>query len=206
MRAGGFARAYVGLPVCGDAFLIHTVNDSLLVAVADGLGHGEESAAASQVAMEVLQEVADLPVGEVMERCHQELRSTRGAALGLLKVDREGKGEFCGVGNIEIHALRGRSPSLFCMAGIVGHNVRKIRVMNVTMEPQDIYCMISDGVSGREDLSACLPGPPATVAQRIVERWGRLHDDATALVVGFHSADALLDGSRLQESEPTVDI
>jgi len=64
-------------------------------------------------------------------------------------------------------------------------------VMSVTMKPGDIYCLMSDGVSTRGNLKSCLPGPPETVARRIVEHWGREHDDATALVVGFGESEML---------------
>ena len=43
----------------------------------------------------------------------------------------------------------------------------------------------------RANLQSCLPGAPDEVAKRIVEKFGRDHDDATALVMGYQ-ADALL--------------
>ena len=53
---------------------------------------------------------------------------------------------------------------------------------------------MSDGISTRGNLKACLPGAPETVARRIVEHWGKDHDDATAVVLGFGDV-ALLDGA-----------
>ena len=53
-----------------------------------------------------------------------------------------------------------QAPSVFCLAGIVGHNMRSSKVMSVTMKPGDIYCLMSDGVSTRGNLKSCLPGPP----------------------------------------------
>ena len=193
MKTGGFSRPYKGLTICGDSFVIEHRDGTVLAAVVDGLGHGYESSVAAGRAAEVIREHADLSVEAILRRCHQELRVTRGAALGLLKVDEGGAGEFCGIGNIEVQALHGRSPSVFCLAGIVGHNVRVSKVMSVTMSPGDIYCLTSDGVSSRGNLKSCLPGPPETVARRIVENWGKDHDDATALVLGFGDAALLAD-------------
>jgi hypothetical protein len=113
----------------------------------------------------------------------------------VLKVEEGGGGEFCGIGNIEVQALHGRSPSVFCLAGIVGHNVRVSKVMAVAMQPGDIYCLTSDGVSSRGNLKSCLPGLPETVARRIVESWGKDHDDATAVVLGFGNASLLADAA-----------
>ena len=195
MKTGGFSRPYKGLSICGDSFVVERRNGTVLAAVVDGLGHGYESSVAAGRAVEIIREHAHLSVEAILRHCHRELRVTRGAAMGLLKVDEGGAGEFCGIGNIEVQALHGRSPSVFCLAGIVGHNVRVSKVMSVAMSSGDIYCLTSDGVSSRGNLKSCLPGPPETVARRIVESWGKDHDDATALVVGFGDATLLADGA-----------
>ncbi len=189
MRFGGFSRPFKGLTICGDSFVVEERDGALLAAVIDGLGHGYESWVAASTAVEVIRGSFDLSVDGIVRRCHQELRVTRGAAIGVLKIDAGGAGEFCGVGNIEVQSLNGSSPSVFCLAGIVGHNLRTSKVMPVRMKPGDIYCLLSDGVSSRGNFKSCLPGDPESVARRIVEQWGQAHDDATALVIGFgHSA------------------
>lgn len=195
MKTGGYSRPYKGLSICGDSFVIERRGGTVLAAVIDGLGHGYESSVAAGRAVEVIREFADLSVETILRRCHQELRVTRGAAVGVLKVEEGGDGEFCGVGNIEVQSLHGRSPSVFCLAGIVGHNVRASRPMAVAMKPGDIYCLTSDGVSTRGDFKSCLPGLPETVARRIVENWGKDHDDATAVVLGFGDAALLADAA-----------
>jgi hypothetical protein len=192
VKSGGFRRPFVGLNVCGDCYMFEENEDGdFLAAVIDGLGHGHESAVASERAVEVIRDSIGLTASAIVLRCHQELKSTRGAAMGLLKVDAQGRGEFCGIGNVEVQALAGRPPSVFCLAGIVGHNLRVARPMPVRMEPGDIYCLMSDGISTRANLKSCLPGPPELVARRIVEQWGRPHDDASALIVGFGASPLL---------------
>jgi hypothetical protein len=174
--------------------VIEQTNGSFLIAVIDGLGHGYESWVAAEKASEVIRANTDQSVTAIVMRCHQELRTTRGAAVGVLKVEDSGTGEFCGVGNIEVQALNGQAPSVFCLSGIVGHNLRTAKVMPVQMKSGDIYCLMSDGVSTRGNLKSCLPGAPGSVARRIVEQWGRAHDDATAVVVGFGETHLLTDG------------
>jgi stage II sporulation SpoE-like protein len=193
LRTGGFSRPYKGLSICGDSFVIEEREGTVLAAVVDGLGHGYESSVAAERASEVIRDLADKSVETILRRCHEELRITRGAAIGVLKVDAKGAGEFCGIGNIEVQSLNGQAPSIFCLAGIVGHNLRSFKVMSVTMRPGDIYCLMSDGVSTRGNLKSCLPGLPETVARRIVEHWGRDHDDATALIVGFGESEMLAE-------------
>ena len=195
MKTGGFSRPYKGLSICGDSFVIEQHNGTVLAAVIDGLGHGYESSVAATRAVEVIRESVDLSVDAILQRCHKELRVTRGAAVGILKIEEEGAGEFCGIGNIEVQAVNGQAPSVFCLAGIVGHNMRASKVMPFTMKPGDIYCVMSDGVSTRGNFKACLPGPPETVARRIVESWGKDHDDATAVILGFGDAALLADSA-----------
>jgi hypothetical protein len=203
LRTGGFSRPYKGLTICGDSFVIEERDGTVLAAVVDGLGHGYESSVAAELATEVIRDLADKSVEAILRRCHEELRITRGAAIGVLKVDVQGAGEFCGIGNIEVQSLNGLAPSVFCLAGIVGHNLRSFKVMSVNMKPGDIYCLMSDGVSTRGNLKSCLPGPPETVARRIVEHWGRDHDDATALIVGFGESEMLVEpASRLGRPGP----
>lgn len=191
MKSAGFSRPFKGLSVCGDSFVIEERNGTFLAAVIDGLGHGFESWVAAEKAAEVIRANLDLSVEPILMRCHKELRATRGAAVGILKVEEDGQGQFCGVGNIEVQAMSGTAPSVFCLAGIVGHNLRTSKVMSFQMKPGDIYCVLSDGVSSRANLKSCLPGAPDDVAKRIVEKFGKDHDDATALVMGYQ-ADALL--------------
>lgn len=196
MKSGGYSRPFVGLDVCGDSYLVQESADGgFVAAVIDGLGHGHESSVAAVRAVEVIRGATDLPASQILLRCHAELKATRGAAIGLLKVDATGKGEFCGIGNVEVQALAGKPPSVFCLAGIVGHNLRVARPMPVRMAPGDIYCLMSDGISTRANLKSCLPGRPEAVARRIVEKWGRPHDDATALIVGFGPSPLLEEGS-----------
>jgi hypothetical protein len=187
--AGGYSRPLAGFIECGDTFVVcmdvEAGGDALLVAVVDGLGHGKEAAVAAQAAARIVHERHELPVDEIMRHCNRELQSTRGAAMGVLRALENGSGEFCGIGNIEVQILAGQPPGLFCLPGIVGHNLRTLRAMPFTMQAGDIYCLHTDGVSGRGSLHGCLPGAPETVARCIVDRWGRRHDDATAVVLGY---------------------
>jgi negative regulator of sigma-B (phosphoserine phosphatase) len=187
--AGGYSRPLAGFVECGDAFVVcglglEAGGGPLLVAVVDGLGHGKEAGVAAQAAARIVRERHELPVDEIMRHCDRELQSTRGAAMGVLRAFPDGSGEFCGIGNIEVQILAGQPPGLFCLPGIVGHNLRTLRTMPFTMQAGDIYCLHTDGVSGRGGLHGCLPGAPETVARCIVDRWGRPHDDATAVGLG----------------------
>ena len=190
ISAGGFSRPLPGFVECGDTFLIERQDDGdggqpLLVAVVDGLGHGKEAGLAAQAAARTVLDHRDLPLDEILRQCDRQLQATRGAVMGVLRLAADGRGEFCGIGNIEVQSLAGSPAGVFCLPGIVGHSLRTLRTMPFTMQTGDIFCLHTDGVSGRGNLRGCLPGVPATVARCIVDGWGRPHDDATALVIGY---------------------
>jgi phosphoserine phosphatase RsbX len=184
---GSHARPYAGLTVCGDASVVLRGNGTVLAALIDGLGHGLDAAVAADRAIEVIAAHRGCDTAAVMWACHHALRSTRGAAVALLAIAEDGVGEFCGVGNIEVLAASGNRPQVFSVAGIVGHNFRKASPMRFRMNPGDIYCLVTDGVSSRAEVATCPPLDPCAMARQVVERWGRFSDDASALVVAFRA-------------------
>jgi Stage II sporulation protein E (SpoIIE) len=198
IAAGGYSRPLPGFVECGDTFVIELVErepgGALLVAVVDGLGHGNEAGIAAHAAARTVLGHRELPLEQILRHCDQQLHPTRGAAMAVLRLEADGRGEFCGVGNIEVQSLAGQPAGLFCLPGIVGHSVRVLRTMPFTMQSGDIYCLHTDGVSSRGDLRGCLPGAPQTVARRIVDAWGRPHDDATAVVLGYGAGAKLPAG------------
>jgi len=189
IAAGGYSRPLPGFVECGDTFVIELLPGepagALLVALVDGLGHGSEAAIAAQAAARTILGHRELPPDQILRHCDHQLRPTRGAAMAVLRLEADGRGEFCGIGNVEVQSLAGRPAGLFCLPGIVGHSVRTLRTMPFTMQSGDIYCLHTDGVSGRGNLRAFLPGAPRTVARSIVDACGRAHDDATAVVLGY---------------------
>jgi hypothetical protein len=198
IAAGGFSRPLPGFVECGDAFVIELrQGGASLIAVVDGLGHGREASQAAQAAARTVLDRRDLPLAEILRHCDQQLHSTRGAAMGVLRLEADGSGEFCGIGNIEVQSLSGQPAGVFCLPGIVGHSLRTLRTMPFTMQNGDIYCLHTDGVSSRANLRRCLPGDPETVARCIVDGWGRPHDDATAVVLGYGGGARLTGGARL---------
>src|SRR5438270_41239 len=72
-----------GETVCGDRHLVKPFPGGVLAVVVDGLGHGVEAAAAARVAVAELEAHAREPVITLLERCHQILTPTRGAAISL---------------------------------------------------------------------------------------------------------------------------
>src|SRR6266404_4238309 len=99
---GAASRALPGQDVCGDLHLVKPVRDSVLLAVVDGLGHGNEAIAAARAARAALENHADEPLGELVRHCHEELVRTRGVVMTVATLSPSpGHLTWLGVGNVE---------------------------------------------------------------------------------------------------------
>lgn len=59
---------------CGDAYLIKRYEDQVLIAVIDGLGHGNKAAKASKKAIELLGTVEEESLLNLIKYCHNGLK------------------------------------------------------------------------------------------------------------------------------------
>ena len=103
------SRALSGEAVCGDLHLIKPIPDGVLLAVADGLGHGDEATVAARTALAILEEHSEEPLEALVTRCHDALRKTRGAVMTVATLNSfsfEGRLAWLGVGNVEAVLLR----------------------------------------------------------------------------------------------------
>ena len=63
----------------------------LLLAVADGLGHGELARAASAAVIDAVRAAPDHELAEVLAACGLAVRETRGAVAALARIDPDGR-------------------------------------------------------------------------------------------------------------------
>ncbi len=157
--------------------------------VVDGLGHGPMAAEAARAAVGVFSAQSDRDPVELIEASHLALRSTRGAALAIARIDLElGRLQYAGVGNISgviVEAGHGRTTSMISHNGTVGHIVRKIQAFDYPWTPESLLIMHSDGITTRWD-PARYPGllrrPPGLIAGLLYRDHRRGRDDATVVV------------------------
>jgi serine phosphatase RsbU (regulator of sigma subunit) len=183
------AHALNGAPQSGDAHLVVDTPGGLLVSVVDGLGHGPEAALAAHRAIDTLRSCPTEPARNLIERCHDALRGTRGAVLSLAVFDATIRTlSWTGVGNVEGSLMRCRTEvyrrrdSVPVRGGIVGYRLPPVRVATVEVESGDVLVLATDGIrSGFEQ--AVQPGmAPADMAADILSRFGKATDDALVLV------------------------
>ena len=146
-----------------------------LVAVVDGLGHGELAAVPAETAIEVLERHAREPVVTLIQRCHERLRGTRGAVMSLASFrEADGTMTWLGVGNVVGVLLRAdpgavpRQEYLSLRGGVVGDQLPRLDASVIPVTRGDTLILASDGV--RRDFigSLRLGESPQRVADRIL--------------------------------------
>lgn len=191
------SRAMAGQRQSGDAALVCASGDGVLVAVVDGLGHGDEAAIAAGVAITTLREQAGQPVDLLFQRCHESLLLTRGSAMALATLDMAGATvSWSGVGNVEGVLLgpaqRGgcRKHYLTNRGGVVGYRLPAVHASVVQMNPGDLLILATDGIDERFTTSEIPRGSPGRVARAILDRHGKATDDALVLVLRWQGREA----------------
>jgi negative regulator of sigma-B (phosphoserine phosphatase) len=182
LQVGASARPKLGESVCGDAIVVRETDDGALFGVIDALGHGPAAAQAAAVATGHLQGVDPaLDIEEVVQGLDRALRGTRGAAALIGQV-RDARLRMCGVGNVDLRLWSVRLAARQT-PGVLGAGVRRLYAFGGDLPPLARLVLFSDGVSGRfsAEETRMLDAPAASRA--ILERHGRVTDDASVLVV-----------------------
>jgi len=192
LERGVAGQAHEGEGRSGDLGVFAPTQRGGLVAVIDGLGHGDAAADAAELAAAILHEFADWPPQRLLERCHEELRSTRGAVMTLAWFDLEARTmAWTGVGNVEARFVRAgtgtdaRHDSPVVLGGVVGYNLPRVRVSTMPLEPGDAVVLATDGVTADYSMSLESGVPAQQLAERVLARHGKGTDDALAAVVRY---------------------
>ncbi|MEU5266358.1 SpoIIE family protein phosphatase [Amycolatopsis sp. NPDC021455] len=143
---GHFRLPRDGEEHCGDAVALADVTGSRTAVVADGLGHGPDAAEAADAALRVFTENPDRPLPHQLTNMHRALRTTRGAAVALVRIAPR-RLEFCGVGNVS-GASVGGGPSrlLLSTPGVVGFTLPSAPVRHLSLADDDVVVLHTDGV------------------------------------------------------------
>jgi phosphoserine phosphatase RsbX len=181
----------------GDRHVVQPFASGVLLAVVDGLGHGEPAAAAARLAAAILVAHAEEPLSLLVERCHTSLAHTRGVVMSLVSVSTvDHTLSWLGVGNVEAVLLRrnggpGGKPAeehLLLRPGVVGQKLPVLPPALLRVEPGDTLVLATDGI--RSGFTAAFtPGcSPRKLADGILARHGRDDDDALVLVARLQGA------------------
>ncbi|MET9683796.1 ATP-binding SpoIIE family protein phosphatase [Streptomyces coeruleorubidus] len=192
VRAGGVNIPYGGAEYSGDAWAWVRSGDRLTLMLADGLGHGPEAARASSAAVAALHRWAHLSPAESLQRLHDALKGTRGAAVALAQLDvRAGRLRFAGIGNVGARLRAdGTWRPLLSRPGIVGvHRPTTLREEEADWAADRLLVLHTDGLPSRwtppsdAGLPAADPAVTAALAIRDASSPARPVRDDTAVAV-----------------------
>jgi len=192
LERGVAGMAHEGERRSGDVAVFAPSSRGGLLAVIDGLGHGDAAADAAEAAADVLRSEVERPPQELLKRCHARLRHTRGAVMTLAWFDLEQRAMmWTGVGNVEARFVRAgdsgdaRHASPVVLGGVVGYNLPQVRLGTIPLEPGDAVVLATDGVAGDFSVSLASGIAAQDLADRVLERHGKGTDDALAAVVRY---------------------
>ena len=187
MELGIVHRPKPGHNISGDAYLVKEEEQVTLICLVDGLGSGEAAAEAAQAAIRCVEVNSTLPLSDIMAKCHQALRGTRGAVMALLRISfAESAMAFVGVGNIGVRVRSTAPIKPLSRNGIVGYRLPRLQEFTYPYTPGDLLVLHTDGISSRFTLDGALGTQGAqdmqTLADEIARIFGKDNDDITVLV------------------------
>jgi anti-sigma regulatory factor (Ser/Thr protein kinase) len=177
-----------GETVCGDGWALERSGDRCALLMADGLGHGVHAAEAAQAAVNSFRTDPFAAPGQVIERLHAALRSTRGAAVCVVQADlAQRRVVHAGAGNISARLLSGTEDrTLLSQNGTAGVAVRRVQEQVFDWPPHAMLVLHSDGLGSRWELGeerGLLQHHPALLAAWLLRRHARGRDDATVVAL-----------------------
>jgi len=189
-------RAMPGQKRSGDMHLVKVEEKKALIAVIDGLGHGDDAAEVAKATVAVLKEcsISD-PLEYMIGLCHKVLLQSRGVVMSLARIDAQNDTMlWLGVGNVDgllfhsdgSHTLT-RS-SMVLRGGVVGYQLPSLTQSVVDISRGDILVMFTDGIRHGFAENVILYDTPQNIADRILAGYSRDNDDALALVLRYTGA------------------
>lgn len=186
------ARPIDGEQAPGDLHLVKSFPRGVLVAVMDGVGHGEEAIVAARCATDILMRDPGASVIVLIQRCHEALKQTRGVVMTVASFDSVDQTiTWLGVGNVEARLLRCSSdPShssehALLRGGLVGLNLPPLHASVVPVAPGDLLVLATDGIRAEFDQSIDSREPARVIADNILKRHFKGTDDALVLAARY---------------------
>jgi anti-sigma regulatory factor (Ser/Thr protein kinase) len=189
LEVGIASRARQGSVVNGDSYVVTALGHQLVVAVIDGLGHGEFAHQAAERIRRYVESHNHRPLDSIFAGAERAARGTRGGVMALAAFDcseYQVKVNFASIGNIETKSRWSLAGSLPVKRGIIGNHAPPPRVVCKDFAEREALVMFSDGISSRwqeSDRGKLLEGGVNEMAQLLLNKYSRGNDDATLALV-----------------------
>jgi anti-sigma regulatory factor (Ser/Thr protein kinase)/FixJ family two-component response regulator len=188
VRFGVVAICAPGESVSGDGWSLAADGPKVSLLMADGLGHGPMAEEAAQAAVAHFRNRPFQDLSDMIQTTHGLLRSTRGAALAVARLDADASTiQSTGAGNVVTRVVSGTSDkTLLSQHGTVGLQIRKPEEVSAPWPAYAAVVMHTDGVMQRwpgATISPLLGRDPSLAAALLLRDFCRGRDDATVMVV-----------------------
>lgn len=183
-----------GERVSGDAFVVagRDGDDHALVAVVDGLGHGQDAASAARLASDTLSRYGQKTVVSLVRQVHQALIGTRGVTMSMAEFNATDETmTWLSIGNVEgllVRADRTARPSreaIIMRGGVVGYELPPLRAAVIALSPGDTLYFATDGIEAAFSDGLSTSTVPQEQADHILASHAKATDDALVLVARY---------------------
>jgi len=185
VQYGGIVQPFPGETVSGDDIWTRRFKTFDLMAVMDGLGHGQGAHVASQRCLSILEDSGHVPLESLTSRCHRGLQKTRGAAMSIARIQHDPvRLEHVSIGNVDTRVYNTHEPVRpYCYNGTLGMIMKNNKPAGYPLGHGAIVVMASDGIKTRFSVDEQnFRMEPAAIARSVFSTYQRGTDDASVLV------------------------
>ncbi len=178
-----------GFDVNGDAYVIKREhNGSCLIAVIDGVGHGERAHKAAKTAKQYIDNHVSQTIPGIFRGIESACQATSGVVMALAYFDHGSLTlTFASIGNIEAKVVGSEEKnSLLLKRGILGRQAPEPIISRHRWMPGQGLVLHSDGVSSRwswNDFAHLAEKPAQFIAEQMYHKLQKANDDATLVFV-----------------------
>lgn len=180
-----------GERVSGDMAWVRAADGCVLVAIFDGLGHGESAHEVAVVAHDALDRGVSLGLSKLFDAVDRALRGTVGGALALARVDPGQKRiQVGGIGNTVVRKVFPTRKSAAASPGVVGQRYKTPMFQELPLMAGDVWLFHTDGISsafGADEYPQMRYQSARTIARTVVRRFANPFDDATCVALRVES-------------------
>jgi len=184
-----------GEDVSGDAYVVRSAANGYVLAVADGLGHGQEATMAANAAIAAATHPGEDSPALLLRRSHEACSRTRGVVMTVVHVDTaRNTVRWAGVGNVEAVLVRNRlfgpprRETAMLPGGVVGVALPPLKEQTYEIQPGDLLALATDGIGGEFVSELMTLATPSSLAARILDRHHLQADDALILIARCEAA------------------
>ncbi|MCC7265642.1 MAG: ATP-binding protein [Candidatus Latescibacteria bacterium] len=188
LEVGVATRPYPQMEVNGDAFVVRKWAEGALVAVIDGLGHGQLAHLAAQAAQRYVANHFDRPLEDIFRGVAHSCRATRGVVMAVARLDWGlQRLTYASVGNVEARVFGGDKPVvLTARRGVLGGRAPAPLVTEIPWEPHNLLVLHTDGLKSHwtwAEFTSQRQQSAAIFAEELLRTQARDNDDVVVIVM-----------------------